>query len=210
MCMPRACRAAQRVQAAQYAWDFPALGSGLAATLQVVDVCGCSNLTSLGALRSCVQLRCLRMPSWVSVLADLAPLGACSQLEELWMARNFQVTSLAPLKACPRLRKLDIRSCRHTLQDQVEDLRLSCKHLADPKTVEIEGLVLDLQPDMPPGAQAAAAGALSDLASTNKQTKTAIANTGAIPLLVQLRALHHPAHVREAARRTLRMFRTSA
>jgi hypothetical protein len=179
-----------------------ALSSGMAATLQVVDVCGCSDLTSIGALRSCVRLRCLRMP-FVFRVADLSPLGACSQLEELWMARNLYVTSLAPLKACPRLRKLDLRDCRPTLKDQVEDLRLACKYLADPKTVEIEGLVHELQPGMPPGVQQEAADALGFLVISNEETRTAVTVSGAVPLLVQLRAKHHPAHVKEAAARTL-------
>ncbi|KAG1663911.1 hypothetical protein FOA52_002674 [Chlamydomonas sp. UWO 241] len=90
------------------AWGFPALSTGLAATLRVIDVGGCIGLTSIDVLRSCVQLRCLWMPGVFSV-ADLSPLEACSQLEELWMARHFNFTSLAPLKACPEFRKLDIR-----------------------------------------------------------------------------------------------------
>jgi hypothetical protein len=85
-------------------------------TLAAFPICPPSTLRSSGAPS-------VRMPGWVSV-PDLSPLGACSQLEELWMARNFKITSLAPLKACPWLRKLDLRDC-YVLPAQVEDLRLS-------------------------------------------------------------------------------------
>ncbi|KAG1675592.1 hypothetical protein FOA52_014180 [Chlamydomonas sp. UWO 241] len=97
-------------------WGFVALGSSVAAKLQVVDFSCCYNLTSIDGVRSCAQLRCLRM-AYVSV-PDLSPLGACSQLEELWMAGDFWRRSLAPLKACPRLRKLDLRYCRRTLRSE--------------------------------------------------------------------------------------------
>jgi hypothetical protein len=147
-------------------YPLPPLSSGLAASLQVIDVSYC-RLNSINALRSCVRLTCLRIPG-VGV-GDLSPLGACSELEELWIAWHSQVTSLAPLKACPRLCKLDLRGCRSTLQDQVADLqRVACTQLADPKTVEIEGVVLDLQPGMPLWVQQAAARELGSLDITNK------------------------------------------
>jgi hypothetical protein len=167
-------------------------------SLQVVDVSGCAKLGSINAMRSCVQLRCLRMSTCVLV-SDLSPLVACSQLEELWMARSLQVTSLAPLKACPRLRKLDLRDCTPVLKAQVEDLQLhACTHLADPKTVEIEGLVHELQPNIPAVMQSMSASALGRLAHNNPQGRANIVDAGAIPLLVQLRGQSEP-HVRQAA-----------
>ncbi|KAG1662822.1 hypothetical protein FOA52_009036 [Chlamydomonas sp. UWO 241] len=82
-------------------WPMMTPSSAVAATLQVIDVSGCSHLTSIDAVRSCVQLRCLWMPS--VGLSDLSPLTACSNtLEELWLAGNEQVESLVSLKACPR------------------------------------------------------------------------------------------------------------
>jgi hypothetical protein len=77
-----------------------------------------------------------------------------------------QVTSLAPLKACPLLRKLDLRGCLPPLHDQVEDLQLACTldlDLADPSSVvlglglTLHTLVNELQPSMSPVAQCAAA-----------------------------------------------------
>ncbi|KAG1676156.1 hypothetical protein FOA52_004997 [Chlamydomonas sp. UWO 241] len=169
------------------AWYLPIFSSGLAASLQVIDVSYCGSLTSIDAVRGCVQLRCLRMPGCVRV-SDLSPLGACSQLEELWMAHARQITTLAPLKACPGLSKLDIRDCRPELHGQVGDL--ACTQLADPKTVEVEGLVHGLQTGMPPGVQQAAAIALKKLAHISTlrcaENRTAIAAAGAIPLLVLL------------------------
>ncbi|KAG1657786.1 hypothetical protein FOA52_012864 [Chlamydomonas sp. UWO 241] len=112
-------------------WGFT-ISSNLGATLRVHDVSGCFDLGFIEVLRSCVELRCLCMPFCVSV-SDLSPLAACSEtLEELWMARSV-VMSLAPLKACTRLRKLDLRGCHSDeLYDQVEDLRLTCTQLAAP------------------------------------------------------------------------------
>ncbi|KAG1672586.1 hypothetical protein FOA52_010687 [Chlamydomonas sp. UWO 241] len=104
------------------AWSLLVFSTSLAATLQVVDVSFCASLTSIDAVRSCAQLRCLRMAGGVGVPA-LSALGACSQLEELWMAGNIRINSLAPLKSCPKLRKLDLRGCQPELLRQVEDLQ---------------------------------------------------------------------------------------
>jgi hypothetical protein len=46
------------------------------------------------------------------------------------MADNEQIYSLAPLKACTRLLKLDLRGCNCELRDQVADLRLACTQMA--------------------------------------------------------------------------------
>jgi hypothetical protein len=140
---------------------------------------------SIAAMRSCVQLRCLRMPRGTGdnrhTVSSLSPLAACRQLEELWMARNFQFISLAPLKALPKLRKLDLRGCQPVLLSQVADLQLSaCPHLAHPSTVELEGLVQELQPNVPPGIQQEAARYFRNLArSPQRRTET--------PLLVPFR-----------------------
>ncbi|KAG1666698.1 hypothetical protein FOA52_013610 [Chlamydomonas sp. UWO 241] len=170
------------------AWDapgrMPVLSNNLAATLQVIDISCCYGITSINTVGSCAQLKCLRMPG-VSV-RDLAPLAACSQLEELWMAGSFLVTSLEPLTACPRLRRLDLRGCRPSLHDQVEDLQLACTQLADPSSVELEGLVHDLQPSMMHFTQERAARRLRDLANSSAQNQSAIAAAGAIPPLVRI------------------------
>jgi hypothetical protein len=80
------------------------------------------------------------MPGCFNV-ADLSPLAGCSEtLEELWMANALSVVSLAPLAACTRLRKLDLRECRSLLLNQVEGLQVACTHLADPQSVKFEGL----------------------------------------------------------------------
>jgi hypothetical protein len=142
------------------------------------------------------------MPDCLFV-TDLSPLAACSQLEELWMAGVGQVASLAPLKACPRLRKLDLRDCRSVPRDQVADLQLSCTHLLDPSTVEIEGTVLELRLNMPPNVQANAARALVRLAANKPQGRTDIGAAGAIPLLVQLRGQSSSPDVCSAAAEAL-------
>ncbi|KAG1670672.1 hypothetical protein FOA52_010947 [Chlamydomonas sp. UWO 241] len=135
------------------------LSSNLGATLRVLDVTGCFDLSSIDGARSCVQLRCLWMSS-VGV-SDLSPLAACSEtLEELWMASS-DVRSLAPLKACTRLRKLDLRACNPELYDQ-----------------------LLLGPDSE--AALHAAWALGNLAFKHPQNQTAITSAGAIPALVEL------------------------
>ncbi|KAG1669914.1 hypothetical protein FOA52_002440 [Chlamydomonas sp. UWO 241] len=87
--------------------DFPTFSSSVAATLQVIDISGWRSPHSIDAVRSCVQLRYLRIP-WVLGVWALEPLAACSQLKELWMVGHLRqtslvgsahVTSLAPLKA---------------------------------------------------------------------------------------------------------------
>ncbi|KAG1665992.1 hypothetical protein FOA52_010090 [Chlamydomonas sp. UWO 241] len=125
--------------AARPALAVPAFSSRVAATLGVIDISGCVDVRSIDFVRSCVQLRCLWMPGCVGV-SDLLPLGACSEtLEELWLAGNGQFRSLALLKACPRLRKLDLTRCHSVLADQVENLRLSCTELAAPSSVKLQG-----------------------------------------------------------------------
>jgi hypothetical protein len=59
----------------------------------------------------------------------------------------LQVASLA-LKAC-LYRKLDLRDTSSAIRNQVGELRLACTQLADPESVELEGLVHDLQPNTP-------------------------------------------------------------
>jgi hypothetical protein len=132
--------------------------SSVAATLKMIDVSDWDSLRSIEFVRNCAQLRCLWIPGCESV-SDLSPLAACSEtLEELWMAGNEQVTSLEPLKACTGLAKLDLRY-NYELHDRVADLQLACPLLlADPESVEIEGLVVhDLQPNIPAGIQEATA-----------------------------------------------------
>jgi hypothetical protein len=183
------------------AWDIPAPSSSVAATLRVVDVSSCHRLRSLDFVRSCVQLRCLSM-AWCFGVTDLSPLGACSEtLEELWMAHSHIVGSLAPLAACTRLRKLDLRGCRHVLLNQVEGLQLA--QLADPQSVKIEGLVHELQPNIRPLIQQMAAGALRDLADHGAQTQAAITAAGAIPALEWLQESSPLADVRQAAAEAL-------
>ncbi|KAG1674218.1 hypothetical protein FOA52_013838 [Chlamydomonas sp. UWO 241] len=152
----------------------------MAATLQVIDITGCLGLRSIDVVRNCVQLRFLWMPACVRV-SDLSPLGACGEtLEELWMA-VFTIESLAPLKACPRLRKLDLRDTMIDLEEQVEDLRLTCTQLAHPSSVKPKGLVHELQPSMPPSVREHAAYALADMsAEGGSEAQAAIAAAGAI------------------------------
>ncbi|KAG1680181.1 hypothetical protein FOA52_000294 [Chlamydomonas sp. UWO 241] len=139
------------------------LSGNLGATLRTLDVSGCATLCSIDAVSSCVKLVCLRMPC-VNV-ADLTPLTACSEtLGELWLAGSGAVTSLAPLKACLSLRKLDLRGCNPELHNQVDDLQLTCTQLADPASVELEGLVHELQPSMTPDIRTAALEELADIA----------------------------------------------
>jgi hypothetical protein len=159
-------------------WRLSAFSSRMVATLQVLDVSFCIGLISIDAVRDCGRLRCLLMPL-VSV-SDLSPLVSCCQLEELWMADDVRVQSLAPLKACPRLRKLDLRDCHPVLAAQVHDLQVACTQLVDPSSVKVEGLVHELQPGIPPDMQAYAAERLaqSDAAQA--------AAAGAFPALVAL------------------------
>jgi vacuolar protein 8 len=85
------------------------------------------------------------------------------------------------------------------LYDQVQDLRLACTQLADPASVELEGLVHDLQPGIPPGMQDNAATALYNMSHAGgHEAKDAIAAAGAIPALVHLLASDSSA-VREYA-----------
>ncbi|KAG1659809.1 hypothetical protein FOA52_002145 [Chlamydomonas sp. UWO 241] len=172
--------------------------STVAATLRMIDVGDC-NLHSIDFVRSCVKLRCLWMPGCIRV-SDLSPLAACSEtLDELWMAASYAVVSLDPLRACTKLRKLDLRGCdEFELHDQLETLQLTCTQLADPASVEVEGLVHELQPNIPPDTQEGAALVLGDL-SVVPEAQTAIAAAGAIPPLVRLLGRHSPADVHVAA-----------
>jgi hypothetical protein len=129
-------------------------------------------------------------------VSDLSPLGAA--LEELWMARALNVVSLAPLAACTRLRKLDLRDCSDLLLRAVQGLQLTCIHLADPQSVKIEGLVHDLLPNMRPHIQSHAAWTLIDLAANSGQ-QAAITAAGAIPALEQLQESSPKADVRQLA-----------
>ncbi|KAG1655906.1 hypothetical protein FOA52_009848 [Chlamydomonas sp. UWO 241] len=177
--------------------DMPTLGSSVAATLRVIDISDCWHLTSIGFVRSCVQLRCLWMPGCFSV-TDLSPLAACSEtLEELWMAVNGQVVSLEPLKACNKLRKLDLRECDFdaALYDQVKDLQLACTQTS----VELEGLVHDLQLNMLDVVQASAARTLACMTNEGLAAQTVIASAGAIPALVKLLQHESSAGVQMAA-----------
>jgi hypothetical protein len=212
----RACTQAPRADAGvARPWDMPAtLSSSVAAKLRVLDLSGCVDLRSIDIVRCCAQLRCLWMPGCLSV-SDLLSLGVCSEtLEELWMAGDDQVRSLDPLKACPRLRKLDLRGCLPALKAQVQDLQLSCPHLlAAPPSVEIEGLVHDLQPSIPPDMQEGAASAVAPYDDERRGTSRpsgchcerwchsgsrAAAGSG-------LAGRRAPADVRAAAQRVLRM-----
>jgi HEAT repeat protein len=181
----------------------PPFSSGVSATLEVIDVSGCLYLRSIDFVRSCVKLRGLRMAA--AGVEDLSPVAACSEtLEELWMARTDTVKSLVPLKACIGLRKLDVRDCAPSLRNQVADLQ-ACTCLADPTSVcvIIEGLVHELQPNMPPQLQMESGDALRRLARHNSDNKAAMTAAGAMPPLVLLLASDSE-DVRLAAARTLR------
>ncbi|KAG1676912.1 hypothetical protein FOA52_014788 [Chlamydomonas sp. UWO 241] len=78
----------------------------LAARLQMIDLSGCVSLSSIDALRSCVKLRCLRMPGCDSV-SDLSPLSACSgTLEELNISCCSGLSSIGALRSCLGLEHL--------------------------------------------------------------------------------------------------------
>jgi hypothetical protein len=123
---------------------------------------------------------------------------------ELWMAGDVQVRSLASLKACTTLRKLDLRGFLPALNSQVEDLQLSCSHLAAPQSVELEGLVHELQRSIPPHMQEDAVLALGSMIqqeaqATIAEVQDAIASAGAIPALVLLLGSGSTADVRAEA-----------
>ncbi|KAG1653648.1 hypothetical protein FOA52_002018 [Chlamydomonas sp. UWO 241] len=164
-------------------WDME-FSAGMAATVQGIDISGCTTLSSINCVSSCVQLRCLSMRSCVSS-PDLSPLGACSQtLEELWMANNDQIENLDLLKACTGLRKLDIRGL-YDLYEGADDLQLTCTQLADPWSVEVEGLVQKLRPTMPIATQLAAVAELLEEVE-NDCGFAEFAAAGAIPALLRL------------------------
>ncbi|KAG1666699.1 hypothetical protein FOA52_013611 [Chlamydomonas sp. UWO 241] len=161
---------------------MPALSVNLAATLRVIDISYCVSIISIDAVGSCAQLRCLWMPGCGSV-SDLSPLAACSKLEELWMARSCGNVCLSPLKTCPKLRKLDLRVCHSMLHGQVADLQLACTQLADPSSVEVEGLVHELQPNTQSVVKARADHGLRCLASYRARSQPV---AGVVPPLVQM------------------------
>ncbi|KAG1670664.1 hypothetical protein FOA52_010939 [Chlamydomonas sp. UWO 241] len=183
------------------------LSSNLGATLRVLDASGCFDLSSTNGAGSCVKLRCPWMPGCINV-SDLSPLAACSEtLEELWMA-DSGVRSLAPLQACTKLCKLDLRDCHYELYDQAEDLQLACTQLAAPSLVELAALVHTLQPNMPPDMQKDAAEALAYMIDDKDveaalEARDAITAAGAIPALVQLLGPDCSSDVQAAAARVL-------
>ncbi|KAG1652432.1 hypothetical protein FOA52_013178 [Chlamydomonas sp. UWO 241] len=183
-------------------WDMLAttLSGGVAATLRVINISGCIELRSINVVRNCVQLRCLWMPGCVSV-SDLSPLGACSEtLEELWLACDIQVSSLAPLASFTKLRKLDLSGCLPALDAHVQDLQLACTQLAAPSSVELEGLVHELQASIPPGMQERAAFSVASIMRIGGlEAQAAVTAAGAIPALVRLLAPYQPASVQDAA-----------
>ncbi|KAG1656410.1 hypothetical protein FOA52_009388 [Chlamydomonas sp. UWO 241] len=182
-------------------WErLPKLSVALGATLRVLDISNCFNLSSItAAVQSCTQLRSLRMPSCYGV-SGLSSLRACSQtLEELWIADNQQILSLAPLKACTSLRKLDLHGCGGKLYDQVEGLRETCTQLADPSSVKLEGLAQRLQPNLKHDPESLIAGILricdpeelledSDEEEDDQElaTAVAVAAAGVFPAMVEL------------------------
>ncbi|KAG1670670.1 hypothetical protein FOA52_010945 [Chlamydomonas sp. UWO 241] len=180
------------------------LSSNMGATLRLIDVSCCRDLGSIDVVHSCAELRCLWMPFCFSV-SDFSPLAACSEtLEELWMA-STDVVSLSLLKTCTKLRKLDLRDCGpDELYDQAEDLQLTCTQLAAPSSVEVEGLVHELQPNMPPAVQEHAAYALAVIiddedVEASLEAQDANVVPGAIPALVQMLGPDWSADVQAAA-----------
>lgn len=133
------------------------LGPNLAAQLEVIDVSFCPNLIAIDSVRACVQLRCMRVawcrPPLSLRMLSLEPLATCTALEEVWMAHTI-VETLDPLRTCVRLRSLDLDGSGsgilggilgdEDLADQVANLRAACPQLADPATVQLDGLVQDL------------------------------------------------------------------
>jgi hypothetical protein len=195
-----------------------ALSGAVAARLSVLDVSDCTGLRSIECVRACTRLARVWMPGCASV-TDLSPLVACSEtLEELWLAGNEQLShaSLAPLAACPRLRKLDLRDCGTVLERQVADMRRGHAQPADPVSVRLEGLVHDLCPTMSVAAQTAAVWCLGDecdgfvspasLAEGGggAVSRTAAAAAGAIPALVRLLVPDHSAGAQVPAARALK------
>ncbi|KAG1662175.1 hypothetical protein FOA52_006395 [Chlamydomonas sp. UWO 241] len=175
------------------ALDMPAFSSSVAATLQVIDVGDCTQLSSINFIRRCVQLRSLWMPGCIGV-SDLSPLAACSEmLEELWMSGADSVVSLAALKFCIRLRKLDLRDCNFDFSDQATITAAGA----------IPGLAQLLGPDSPADVQAQAALALGCLAADHAQNQATITAAGAIPALTRLRGAEF-LFVRAAATEALR------
>ncbi|KAG1670666.1 hypothetical protein FOA52_010941 [Chlamydomonas sp. UWO 241] len=147
------------------------------------------------------------MPGCINV-SDLSLLAACSEtLEELWMA-DSGVRSLAPLKACTKLCKLDLRDCHYELYDQAEDPQLTCTQLAAPSSVELAGLVHTLQPNMPPDMQKDAAEVLAYMIDDEDveaalEARDAITAAGAILAQVQLLGPDCSTDVQAAAARVL-------
>ncbi|KAG1672441.1 hypothetical protein FOA52_013227 [Chlamydomonas sp. UWO 241] len=173
-------------------WDMPMFSSDLAATLRVVDLSFCFGLRSIDAVRHCDHLRILWIPGLDA--SDLSPLAACSEmLEELWMAGCKYVNSLAPLKACIKLCKLDIRGCDFAPEDvedlqpdEVEELQQTCTQLADPSSVELKGLVHELRPNIPRWHQTAAITVLRDMIDEEPDEAQAAIATADLILVLPL------------------------
>jgi hypothetical protein len=172
-----------------FPFPLPAFSSNVAATLKVLDIRYCSLIGNIDSVRNCAQLTRIQMGS--TRVSDLTPLASCTHLEEAWMAGCSEIKSIAPLAACPRLRKLDLSGCLEGLRDQqFVDLKAACTQLEDPSSVELEGLVHDLDPGIPEGPQWEAAEELAaltdDATDGSAQNRVIIAEAGAIPRLVEL------------------------
>ncbi|KAG1680620.1 hypothetical protein FOA52_015069 [Chlamydomonas sp. UWO 241] len=188
-------------------WELPAFSPSLAATLTFLDVSH-SSLTCIEAVRSCTQLRVVRIAS--TIVDDLSPLGACSQLEELWMAGCNNVRGFACLAGCPRLRKFDLHTSTALpgVYSQLEALTVPCPRLVDPHAsvhpcsdIALEGRVHDLEPGMPAGVQEAAATALRSLMDDENARPgiaDVITSVGAIPSLVAFSSAERQAEIAAA------------
>ncbi|KAG1657798.1 hypothetical protein FOA52_008188 [Chlamydomonas sp. UWO 241] len=128
------------------------------------------------------------------------------------------------LKACTRLRKLDLRGCSFPIDEDdewedefagvdslVADLQLTCTQLqasgtssSSPPSVALQGLVHELQPSLPPNVQCSAANSLGNLAAHHYvHSQAFIAAAGAIPALAQLLGPESSTGARQAAVRAL-------
>jgi hypothetical protein len=90
------------------------------------------------------------------------------------------VRSLAPLRGCNKLRKLDVRGCHWMVVCGVADLQLICTQLANRASVELEGQVHELSSRMPAALQQRAMKQVVDKMG-KLEAQTAIAAAGAIP-----------------------------
>jgi hypothetical protein len=137
---------------------------------------------------SYLHLSYLLAPIWIGNYAPpyIITLTWISAAVDGWHG-HCPARTLAPLKACKRLAKLDIRGGWFVLHEEFEDLHLVCNQLADPQSVELEGRVHDMHPSIPPDMQWRAARHLATMSQEGGfEVQTAIADAGAIPKLVQL------------------------